>query len=188
MDTNRKIKLERAVKSLTVIAAGIVLAFGINSMANRLITSDAPLIAVNSSIALPTVGSSENLQKLLKTYIDQNYGRTYGLNRDESFMMKDSVKAESSTIDSGRTGVSASKDAQTNTATDHSGTNLQVEGVDEEDLVKTDGEYIFKVNSQKIINVIKTDANSNMEEVNNITFEENYNVNGIFLRENIKQL
>lgn len=181
----RDYKRKRAVKPLTVIAAGIVLAFGINSMANRLITSDAPLIAVNSSIALPTVGSSENLQKLLKTYIDQNYGRTYGLNRDESFMMKDSVKAESSTIDSGRTGVSASKDAQTNTATDHSGTNLQVEGVDEEDLVKTDGEYIFKVNSQKIINVIKTDANSNMEEVNNITFEENYNVNGIFLRENI---
>jgi inhibitor of cysteine peptidase len=188
----RAYKRKRAVKPLTIIAAGIVLAFGINSMANRistidtpLITSDKPLIAVNSSITLPTVGSSENLQKLLKTYIDQNDGSTYGLASDESLpMMKDSVKAESSSIDSGRAGVSANKDTQT-TATDHSGTNLQVEGVDEEDLVKTDGEYIYKVNSQKIINIIKTDADSTMEEVNNITFEDNYNVNGIFLRENI---
>ncbi|MEK6264652.1 MAG: beta-propeller domain-containing protein, partial [Clostridium sp.] len=177
---------KRAVKPLTVLAAGIVVAFGINSVANRLNTSDVPLIAVKSSIALPTVGSAENLQKLLKTYIDQNDGRAYGFAKDELLpMMKESVKAESSGIDSGRAGVSASKEAQTNTATDHSGTNLQVEGVDEEDLVKTDGEYIFKVNSQKIINVIKTDADSSMEAVNNITFEDNYNVNGIFLRENV---
>ncbi|MGH4121316.1 beta-propeller domain-containing protein [Clostridium sp.] len=182
----RDYKRKRAVKPLTIIAAGIVLAFGVNSMANRLITSDAPLIAVKSSIALPTVGSSENLQKLLKTYIDQNDGRIYGFARDESLpMMKESAKAESSSIDSGRAGVSANKDARANAATDHSGTNLQVEGVDEEDLVKTDGEYIFKVNSQKIINIIKTDADSNMEDVNNITFDDNYNVNGIFLRENI---
>ncbi|MCJ7690889.1 MAG: beta-propeller domain-containing protein, partial [Clostridiaceae bacterium] len=181
----RAYKRKRAVKPLTIIVAGIVVAFGINSMANRLITSDAPLIAVKSSIALPTVGSSENLQKLLKTYIDQNDDKTYGFARDESLpMMKDSVKAEPSSIDSGRAGASAKKETQT-TASDHSGTNLQVEGVDEEDLVKTDGKYIFKVNSQKIINVIKTDADSNMEEVNNITFEDNYNVNGIFLRGNI---
>lgn len=181
----RAYKRKRAVKPLTIIAAGIVLAFGINSVANRLITIDTPLVAVNSSIPLPTVGSSENLQKLLMTYINQNDGRTYGFGRDESLsMMDDSVKAESSSKNSDKQGVTASKDAETST-TDHSGTNLQVEGVDEEDLVKTDGDYIFKVNSQKIINVIKIDADSAMSEVNNIKFEDNYNVNGIFLKGNI---
>ena len=67
---------------------------------------------------------------------------------------------------------------------DHSTTNLQVEGVDEEDLVKTDGEYIFKVNSQKIINVIKVGTDSKMESIKDITFEENYNISGIFLKGN----
>jgi uncharacterized secreted protein with C-terminal beta-propeller domain len=177
---------KRAVKPLTVLAAGIVLAFGINSVANRLITSDVPLIAVKSSITLPTVGSSENLQKLLKTYIDQNAGGTYGFAREDGLlpMMKDSMKAESSSMDSGRAGVSANKVAAS-PSTEHSNTNLQVEGVDEEDLVKTDGDYIFKVNSQKIINVIKIKKDSSMEAINNITFEDNYNVNGIFLRGNI---
>ncbi|MGK0468096.1 beta-propeller domain-containing protein [Clostridium sp.] len=181
----RDYKRKRAIKPLTVLAAGIVLAFGINVVANSLIKSDTQLVAVKSSIDLPTVGSSENLQKLLKTYIDQNDGGTYGFARDGLLpMMKDSVKSESSSIDSGRAGVLANKAAES-PSTEHSNTNLQVEGVDEEDLVKTDGEYIFKVNSRKIINVIKTDVDSSMEEVNNITFEDNYNVNGIFLRGNV---
>jgi len=180
----RAYKRNRAVKPLTVLAAGIVLAFGINAVANSLITSDSPLIAVKSSIDLPTVGSSENLQKLLKTYIDQNNGGTYGFARDGlSPMMKDSMKAESSSMDSGRAGVSANKAAES-PSTEHSNTNLQVEGVDEEDLVKTDGDYIFKVNAQKIINVIKIKKDSSMEAINNITFEDNYNVNGIYLRKN----
>ena len=34
--------------------------------------------------------------------------------------------------------------------TDYSWTNLQVQGVDEADIVKTDGKYIYKVNSRRI--------------------------------------
>jgi len=34
---------------------------------------------------------------------------------------------------------------------DYSQTNVQVQGVDEADMVKTDGEYIYKVKNNKII-------------------------------------
>ncbi|MZP30823.1 hypothetical protein GTO91_13980 [Heliobacterium undosum] len=34
---------------------------------------------------------------------------------------------------------------------DHSTTNVQVEGVDEADIVKTDGEYIYQVNNRRVI-------------------------------------
>jgi uncharacterized secreted protein with C-terminal beta-propeller domain len=37
------------------------------------------------------------------------------------------------------------------TSTDYSGTNIQVEGVDEADVVKTDGEYIYYVQGNQII-------------------------------------
>ena len=34
---------------------------------------------------------------------------------------------------------------------DFSGTNVQVQGVDEADIVKTDGEYLYQVNNDKIV-------------------------------------
>ena len=70
-------KRKRGVKPLAVIAAGLVLALGIASGGKLLSTNNTPLIALNSSKTLPTVGSSENLQKLLKTYIGQNNGMAY---------------------------------------------------------------------------------------------------------------
>jgi inhibitor of cysteine peptidase len=40
---------------------------------------------------------------------------------------------------------------EASTSTDYSGTNIQVEGVDEADVVKTDGEYIYYVQGTQII-------------------------------------
>lgn len=53
---------------------------------------------------------------------------------------------------------------------DYSGTNVQVQGVDEADVVKTDGEYIYQVNNQKII-VAKAYPAENMEIASSISFE-----------------
>ncbi|MGC9345984.1 MAG: beta-propeller domain-containing protein, partial [Candidatus Bathyarchaeales archaeon] len=36
-------------------------------------------------------------------------------------------------------------------ANDYSKTNIQVEGVDEADIVKTDGEYIYVISGQKVV-------------------------------------
>ncbi|WP_291634471.1 beta-propeller domain-containing protein [Clostridium sp.] len=194
-------KRKIAVKSLAAVAACLFLTIGTASGIkflnpnNTSLTQTQPSKIVQSINILPVVGSSKNLQKLLENYIGlgQNYGMKSEMAMDNiaprSAEMPQTTVTEKSSSDSGReTSATANKSVQSN-ATDaqinHSTTNLQVEGVDEEDLVKTDGEYIFKVNAQKIINVIKVGTDSKMEAINNITFEENYNISGIYLNENI---
>ena len=193
-------KRKRVLKPLVVIAAGLVLAFGIATGGKFISKSNTSLISLNPIKTLPIVGSSNNLQKLLKTYIGVNNDMAYGSDTGSgppmttampqlATAMPQLATAEKSTLGSGRNSIAADSKSTINNATsvslDHSITNLQVQGVDEEDLVKTDGDYIYKVNSQKIINVIKVKSDSNMEAINNITFDDNYNINGIFLRKNV---
>jgi inhibitor of cysteine peptidase len=186
-------KRKRIFKPLAITAAVLVLALGIASGGRFISTNNTPLSALNPSKTLPSVGSSENLQKLLKNYIGQNNTNLYDSaitnSAPKSVEMPRSAGAGKSSLGNGRDSSAAGSKSEQSIApdvkSDHSTTNLQVEGVDEEDLVKTDGEYIFKVNQQKIINVIKVKSDSNMEEIKNITFEDNYNINGIFLRKNI---
>jgi len=186
-------KRKRMEKSLAVVAAGLVLAFAITSGVKFLSTNNKSLIAIQSSKTLPVVGSSENLQKLLKTYIGQNNEIENDMATKDSgpitkAMPQNEPTGKSSSATGKENSALANKSAQSKASdaiSDYSTTNLQVQGVDEEDLVKTDGEYIFKVNAQKIINVIKAGSDSKMEAINNITFKENYNINGIFLRKNI---
>jgi len=174
---------KKVIKPFAVIAAGVVLALGIASGVNHIGINDTSLIAIDSSKTLPIVGSSENLQKLLKTYIFQNSGILYGdAMRDGA--IPPSAPGNQVVVGDFRVTAEKSLKSDTTAITDHSTTNLQVQGVDEEDLVKTDGEYIFKVNAQKIINVIKVSEDAKMEVIKDITFEENYNINGIFLKEN----
>ena len=185
---------KRVVKPFAIIAAGVVLALGIASGVNHIGTNDTSLIAIDSSKTLPIVGSSANLQKLLKTFMIQNYGMLDGAgirygaippSMPGNQIFAGDFRVTSDSNGTKNYGIAAEKSTQstTNTSTsDHSTTNLQVQGVDEEDLVKTNGEYIFKVNAQKIINVIKVSKDAKMEIIKDITFEENYSINGIFLK------
>ena len=71
-------KRKRGLRPIAVLAASLVLALGITSVVKFISKSDTPpLISLNSSVTLPSVGSSENLQKLLKNYIGQNSGMIY---------------------------------------------------------------------------------------------------------------
>ncbi|HEY8888963.1 MAG TPA: beta-propeller domain-containing protein [Clostridium sp.] len=184
-------KRKKLIKPFMAIAACLILVVGIAASGKLFNTNDTSLIALDSSKTLPVVASSKNLQKLLKPYIGQNNGMKYNTATKNSAPMPaaapEIAQAEGNSSNSGsQTGDAVSAQSKIADATlDHSTTNLQVQGVEEEDLVKTDGEYIFKVNAQKIINVIKVDSSSRMESLKNITFEENYSINGIFLRNNI---
>lgn len=53
---------------------------------------------------------------------------------------------------------------------DYSTTNLQVEGVDEGDIVKTDGEYIYIIQNSRRVRIVKADG-AEMEEVGTIKLE-----------------
>lgn len=58
----------------------------------------------------------------------------------------------------------APAEADTGGNAEHSGTNVQVEGVDEGDVVKTDGEYLYIMRDSRDVRIVKADG-ADLEEV-----------------------
>jgi inhibitor of cysteine peptidase len=54
---------------------------------------------------------------------------------------------------------------------DYSTTNVQIQGVDEGDIVKTDGNYIYQVNRERVV-ITKVDAPESMKVVSTLAFTE----------------
>jgi uncharacterized secreted protein with C-terminal beta-propeller domain len=72
----------------------------------------------------------------------------------------------------------ATDSAKTGGATDYSGTNIQVEGVDEADIIKTDGQYIYMAVSEKVL-IIKAYPADNASIVSEIKL--NSTASGIYV-------
>src|SRR3989344_1468361 len=158
----------------------------------RIIKGIAPLLLVAGVIALLAIGfmfddstnvqngSTNNFKQFssyddLSKYVEKaNTGSGYGgLGRGGIV----STFEASASADSGA-GVSfASKSASAST---YSETNIQVVGVDELDIVKNDGKYIYTVNGNKVVIVDAYPAKS-MKIVSELEFENS--VNGIFVED-----
>ncbi len=99
---------------------------------------------------LPKVESKDNLKKLLEEAALQNDYLTYDVKKtrngvltfDEAVVAPAAAAAE---------GASSTKQEANTGSSDYSTTNVQVEGVDEADIVKTDGKYLYQVNNNCII-------------------------------------
>lgn len=100
---------------------------------------------------LPTVGSSENLKKLLEKAMQQNdllYGTKKLRNGAVSFSFDEAaLQPAAAAAESG----AAMKQETGSGSQDYSKTNVQVQGVDEADIIKTDGRYLYQVNNNRII-------------------------------------
>ncbi len=110
-------------------------------------SQEVPSQEIPSQEELPVVGSYENLKSLLENASTSAFymggGPFIALPMD---IMRVSVL--------GSMDISAVQGAGTaaaDTKTDYSTTNLQVEGVDEADIVKTDGSYIYQVNRERVV-------------------------------------
>ncbi len=75
---------------------------------------------------------------------------------------------------------SADSGAESGRASDYSRTNIQVEGVDEPDIVKNDGKYIYLVSGQKIVILDAYPAES-MKNISEIKLNDS--IENIFLNE-----
>lgn len=109
-------------------------------------------VQINDLQDLPTVGSLDNLKALMeKAQSSQgiySQALTGAQSLNPSPMAKEAVRAPSVTADSGAS-VTVTNQAESKEKTDYSTTNTQVEGVDESDVVKTDGMYLYQVSPQK---------------------------------------
>lgn len=122
--------------------------------------------------ALPCVGSLANLKSLLEKSATRYV--CYSQDRD--------MKAVGTTApEAVQNNVQMISDASQQNADSYSGTNLQTAGVDEADIVKTDGRYIYQV-SQTGINIIKAYPAEDMKTAAHIGFDgQNLNPLEIYL-------
>jgi uncharacterized secreted protein with C-terminal beta-propeller domain len=110
--------------------------------------------------SLPVVGSADNLKQLL---FQANLNESaFGYLRKEALPALSGAKGEST------------QDAAANQApapSDYSQTNVQVAGVDEADIVKTDGTYIYQVNKQRVI-IARAFPAENLKVVSRVDFAD----------------
>lgn len=118
--------------------------------------------------ALPLVGSVDKLNKLLDNNNHQFKGKVM-ISENVKNAKMNSKNAPSTTGN------------PENKAADYSSTNLQVQGVDEDDTVKTDGRYIFSAVHNKV-NIVEALPANNMKNINSVTVDNN-DISGIYLSE-----
>ena len=116
--------------------------------------------AAAAGAELPRVNSAENLQRLLNEY-NQDYNRL----RAGDILRKSSVAAQEQAA-----APAPAADASSDQV-DYSGTNIQVQGVDESDIVKTDGEYLYQVKDDEVI-IVKAYPSSELKVMARIPVKE----------------
>jgi uncharacterized secreted protein with C-terminal beta-propeller domain len=128
---------------------------------------------LNAADSLPTVGSLDKLKTLLKE-AQPAIGTEVKREAVTSVITQDSVKMKSEAsaavpknpVSSGAPAMSGAAQG----SADYSRTNVQVEGVDEADVIKTDGKYIYQVNRDRIVIADVYPADS-MKVVSTLQFE-----------------
>ena len=179
------------LKVLSTCAGILILSiFGINYLNNDFFATENPDIAKKPIIQDESEKESVvELAKLprfksmneLKDAIKENGGYAItdymGINKELAF---DSAVAESevSTTTKGEA-VNSISDLRG----DYSTTNVQVENVDEADIIKTDGEYIYYV-SNNMVYIIKAENLEVVYEINIEREDERFSISEIYLNKN----
>ncbi len=122
------------------------------------------------------VNSCNKLEKVLKKYLDHASYPRYGYLRGEKQMMMDDVVME--TVDSAPMMKNKSADVGgAGGAIEHSTTNNQKEWVDEPDIIKNDGQYVYYYNAkQHKIYIIKSPLFDGKLDLEKVGYETIINV------------
>lgn len=151
--------MKGAKNSLTLAVLLLALMIGFSAYSLPKEAEKAIAAPVNP---LPVVGSKEKLLELLKDsgeyYPQIEYLRNEAVGG--SPIMKSAAPAAAPMADSA---------ANSSKSREYSQTNTQVEGVDEADIIKTDGSYIYQVNRSRIL-VIKAQPPNKMQVVSKLEF------------------
>jgi len=132
----------------------------------------APKQPINED-SLKRFSSMADLQSFLEQKSSGSYGYFGSVSRNEIM--------ESVTIDAAPTAVKAGAEPGLS-ANEFSTTNVQVEGVDEADFVKNDGEYIYVVAGNRIA-IVKAYPAEDAKIVSDIEFKD-LSINDIFINDN----
>lgn len=153
---NKKIlyskKFNKAMRIILPMAAAVALVFmGIQVTNNDTIANHQKNSGHSLNSDYVGIKSGESLGTVYKTAA--NYGELYDSLSDTKYIIDEDAKFETETAEDSNTN---SSDKQTSTGanssnkTDYSKTNLMTEGVDESDVVKTNGKFIYATKSRDI--------------------------------------
>ncbi|SFL26691.1 Secreted protein containing C-terminal beta-propeller domain [Paenibacillus sp. 1_12] len=133
---------------------------------------------VDADKSLPTIGSADQMQELFKDYAAGGggiYGTTDTMMTKSVMPVFTGVQEQSNTIERSSSSASVSAPAPQAAAAeskaDYSATNVQIEGVDEADIIKTDGTYIYQVNRNRVI-IANAYPADQMKVTQTLTFED----------------
>ena len=155
--------------AMVVFVIAISIAVPLNNNKNRV----TPIEVVEENNGLPKIENFENLYNIML----ENSSEYYETN--DSLVMESTSITAASGVTQNETGMDSTEEK-----TDYSTTNVQVEGVDEADIVKTDGKYIYYVTSNKVI-IANVEDENNLELSSEIDYQdEEFYPNEIFIAEN----
>lgn len=117
---------------------------------------------------LPLVGTNENMEKLLSSAQGRLGG---GYMMREGLVAMDNMKSAAPAMESTQAADGAGASSPPSAANEYSKTNTQVAGVDEGDIVKTDGNYIYHVNNRRVV-ISKAYPATEMSIVKTLDFSE----------------
>ena len=160
INTLQKVTKRKSFKSIYAFASLlVVMVISISifvPMRNNMQKSKTdPIQIIEANNGLPTVGSFEKLCELMK----QNNSR-----RSTYFLMDDSIDFATNAV------TEPTADAAVAEKSEYSETNTQVDGVDEADLVKTDGNYIYYVGTNKIT-IIDAKNKQKLKKIQEIEYD-----------------
>ncbi|MDF2673229.1 MAG: secreted protein [Clostridiales bacterium] len=162
---------------IAIIIATIIPTIALGNMKSDAIGGGAvKKIDINETaikeVTLPVLGSYENLKKLLEEN-EKNTNIMYGGLRRSGVIFTSGLPVTAKENNVAMDGAAQkSLSASNNTAADYSTTNVQVQGVDEADVVKTDGEYIYYVSEGKIV-IMKAYPVKDMKVESIINYSDN---------------
>jgi len=142
-----------------------------NAIIEDVINNQEMQIAYQEKDILPKVGSIENLNKLLG-------------NLEITYTDSDDLMEETSDKHLAADSSSNFNDSNaTTTSKTHSTTNVQVEGIDEADIIKTDGDYIYYIANKKLYIVnVKNPENMIVENISK--YDEDIAPKELYIRNN----
>ncbi len=130
----------------------------------------------NYTYELKTFSSYEEIGSFLQAKYD-NYTRSYGYEASQDL---GASAPTSESINWQKTVTNGEADAET---PDYSETNIQVEGVDEPDIVKTDGTYLYVIARQTVY-IIQGYPAENAEILAELTYDTDISLSGLFINDN----
>lgn len=169
----KKASIEKKKKKYFIPAASgicaavllIVIIISSNLKYDSKLSTNKPQIKTTAS--LPIVGSEENMKKLLAKINEsskENTTKGGAVAKTEANKKSDSKWGNSNAIN-------------------YSKTNTQVENVEEGDICKTDGEYIYKANGTNV-SIIKAYPVQDMKIVKTLSYEQNFQPLELLLEKN----